>query len=93
MKTYIVHRNTIRKILSDNNFVVGSSYANGRIRGMSSFSGDIQLTDWNDGNDNISTEISSRKGNLEKAIKLIKKHGFKIKIRKLNFCTETIITK
>jgi hypothetical protein len=79
MKNYIIHRNTIAKILSDKNLNIGSSGANGRIKGMDTFVGDISLQEWNDGKDNIFVEINSRKGNLNKAVNIIKKSGFKIK--------------
>jgi len=95
MKNYIIHRNLIKKILTDNNLNVGSSYANGRIKGMASFSGDISLKEWNDGEDNIYVEISSRKGNLLKASNIIKKNGYKIFIWRhpSGISTSTIITK
>lgn len=80
MKKYIIHQNSIRKILKDNKFNISSSYSNGRIKGMISSGGDISLKDWNDGKDNIYCSIQSKKGNLQKALDIIKKNGYKINI-------------
>lgn len=74
MKT--LHINTIRKILKDKGFDMKSSFSNGRIRGMVSSNGDIGLSV----NFDKSITITSRKGNLSKAVNTLKKAGFNSKV-------------
>lgn len=71
-----LHPNSIRKILKDNGFSMSKKYSNGRIKGMVSSNGDISLSQWDDNN----VSISSRKGNLDNVIKLLKNNDFKISI-------------
>lgn len=94
-KNYVVHPSTVRNILNKAGFNVGSKYANGRIRGMTSFSGDISLSEDIDFDNNVFTQISSRKGNLNKALKTLVTFGFKIKTRvhPLSKIVTTLITK
>lgn len=92
MKT--LHINTIRKILKDNNFDMATSYSNGRVRGLTSSNGDISLTNHSTIDGITGIAITSRKGNLNKAIKLVKNNGFKIYnwTHPSGMSTRTIIT-
>ena len=88
MKT--LHINTISKILKDKGFVMSNSFSNGRISHMVSSNGDISLQNRIDN----SISISSRKGNLKKALSVLKKAGFKSKVwsHPSGISKQTIIT-
>lgn len=73
-----LHINTIRKILKDNKFSMALNYSNGRIRGLTSTNGDISLKNHSSLQCKNGIEIYSRKGNLKKALSVIKRNGYNV---------------